>query len=60
MPIEFSVNIAYDDIYDDYATVNVKELLADIPSKMALTLVCHYTAQIHTERKESRFSIQGN
>ena len=57
MPIEYSVNIAYDDIYSDYATVDIKNLLKDIPTKMALTLVCHYTGQIHTQEKNPKFQI---
>ena len=58
MPIEYSVNIAYDDIYSDYGTVEVKDLIKDIPKKMALTLVCHYTAQIHTQEKNYRFQLR--
>ena len=57
MPIEYSVNIAYDDIYSDYATVDIKNLLKDIPTKMALILVCHYTGQIHTQEKNPRFQL---
>ncbi|MDH7462164.1 hypothetical protein QEG73_12775 [Chitinophagaceae bacterium 26-R-25] len=57
MPIEYSVNIAYDDIYSDYATVDIKDLLKDIPTKMALTLVCHYTGQIHTQEKNPKFQL---
>ncbi len=48
MPIELAVSIAYDNIYSDYETVNVAELIKDIPTKNALTLICHYTAQIHS------------
>lgn len=58
MPIEYSVNIAYDYIYNDYETVDIDALLADIPTKMALTLVCHYNAQIHTQEKNPRYQIQ--
>lgn len=57
MAVETSVNIAYNDIYDDYEAVNVKDLLQDIPTKMALTLVCHYTGQIHTQEKEPQFQL---
>ncbi len=58
MPIEYSVNIAYDDIYNDYEAVDIDALLADIPTKMALALVCHYNAQIHTQEKNPQFQIQ--
>jgi hypothetical protein len=58
MPIEYSINIAYDDIYSDYETVDVNALLADIPTKMALALVCHYNAQIHTQEKNPNFQLQ--
>lgn len=58
MPIEYSVSIAYDDIYPDYVTVDIKELIKNIPTAMALTLVCHYTGQIHTQEKNSKFQLQ--
>lgn len=58
MPIEYSVNIAYDDIYSDYSTVDVKELIKGIPTKIALTLVCHYTGQIHTQEKNPEFQVK--
>ncbi len=57
MPIEFSVNIAYDDIYSDYATVDINNLLKDIPTKMALIFVCHFTGQIHTQEKNPKFQL---
>ncbi len=57
MPIEYSVNIGYDDVYNDYATVNVLDLIKDIPTKMALTLICHFTGQIHTDEKNSEKQI---
>jgi hypothetical protein len=47
MPINFSVNLAYQDIYGDPAAVNPAALIATIPTKMALALVCHFTAQMH-------------
>src|SRR5205809_193076 len=58
MPIDFIVNIAYDEIYDDYEDVDVNVLLADIPTRMALEVVCHYTAQIHTHEKDRSFQIR--
>lgn len=58
MPIEYSVNIAYDDVYNDYDTVNVQELIADIPTRIGLELVCHYTAQIHAQEKNPHYQIE--
>jgi hypothetical protein len=58
MPIEYSVNIAYDDIYNDYETVDIDALLAEIPTSMALALVCHYNAQIHTQEKNPNFQLK--
>ncbi len=58
MPIEFSVNVAYDDIYDDYTTIDIDTLIIDIPTKMALALICHYSAQVHTQEKNPAYQIQ--
>jgi hypothetical protein len=48
MPVFYSVSLAYNDIYGDYTTINPKTLIDDIPMRMSLALVCHYTAQLHT------------
>ena len=57
MPIDYSINIAYDDIYNDYASVDIKELLKNTPTKMALVLICHYTGQIHTQEENHQFQL---
>jgi hypothetical protein len=58
MPIEFFVNIAYDDIYSDYAAVDVKQLVSTISTQKALILVCHYTGQMHTQEKNPMFQLK--
>ena len=58
MPVHYSVNLAYDDIYDDYATVNPTLLIGEIPTKMALALICHYTAQLHTVERNPQKQLE--
>lgn len=58
MQVEVITNVAYDDIYDDVDTVNVVDIIKDIPTKMALSLICHYTAQIHTKEDSLAFQIK--
>ena len=58
MPIEYSVNIGFSDVYDDYENINVVDLVRDIPTKMALTLICHHTSQIHTQEKNAQYQLQ--
>ena len=56
--MEFTVNICYEDVYDDLDEVNPGNLVAIIPTKMALTLVSHYTGQIHTMEKNSKIQLK--
>ena len=58
MGVDIFTNIAYDDIYDDYNTVDVVELVKSIPTRMALSLICHYTAQVHTKEDDLAFQVK--
>ncbi len=57
MPLDFAVNIAYQDLYEDIDAVDIDLLLSRIPTKMALTLIAHYTGQIHTIEKKRTKAI---
>jgi hypothetical protein len=47
-----SVSIAYENVFDDYERVNIKELLAGIPSKNSLEVLAYYMAQTHVKEDE--------
>lgn len=48
MPLQISVSLGYKVLFDDYESITVQELLADIPSITALEIISHFHAQIHT------------
>jgi hypothetical protein len=58
MPVHYSVNIAYQDVYDDFATIDTIALSNTVPTKMALELVAHFTAQIHTLERDPQLQIE--
>lgn len=58
MAIHVSINLSYSDIYPDYETVNVDNLLADIPTIDALVLISHYTAMLHTMEKSNAIQME--
>lgn len=58
MPIYVKENISYEDVYDDYQSVNPVDLIKGIPTKMALVLICHYTAQSHSLQEDHNKQIQ--
>lgn len=58
MSITHSVSVSYKDIFDDYDTVDIKTLLKSIPSKNALELIGHFSAQIHTKERDGRRQIE--
>lgn len=58
MPVQFSVSLAYDEVYDDYKKVDIKKLISDIPTSMALVITCHYTAQVHTSEEDTNLQLK--
>lgn len=50
--ITHQVSIAYKEIFDDYETVDIRTLLQGIPSRSALEIIAHCSAQIHTEERD--------
>ncbi|MHA8061462.1 hypothetical protein PQG22_09315 [Aquirufa beregesia] len=57
MGIEILRNISYEDIYSDYSKVNLKDLIKGIPTEVALILICHFSAQLHTQNDDSEFQL---
>ncbi|NOS90298.1 MAG: hypothetical protein HOP30_00095 [Cyclobacteriaceae bacterium] len=58
MKITAYVSIAYSNIFDDYDKIEIKTLLNNIPSKSALEVVGHFSAQIHSKERDSRRQIE--
>jgi hypothetical protein len=52
------VTLSYEDAFDDYEKVNIKELLAGIPSKNVLQIAGHFSAQIHTSSKDKELQLK--
>ena len=58
MGIQFSVSIGYRNIFDDYETVDIKELIKDIPTKNGLEIIGYFLAQLHTNEKDPKQQIE--
>lgn len=56
--MKFSVSITYKDLFDDYSTVDVKALLADIPTENAIPLITYFLAQIHIEKLDEKLQVE--
>lgn len=56
--MKFSVSITYKDLFDDYSTVDVKALLADIPTENAIPLITYFLAQIHLEKLDEKLQVE--
>lgn len=48
MPFQINTSIGYQDVFDDYDTVNLKKLIVDIPTKNALEIIGYFIVQLHT------------
>jgi hypothetical protein len=55
MPINYIVSIPYSDIYNDFDTVSIPELISDIPTQNSLIIIAHFTAMIHTQEDNSEY-----
>lgn len=51
------VSISYTDLFDDYETVNIQDLLREIPSRSALEVVCHFLGQLHTQERSHKHQL---
>jgi hypothetical protein len=56
--MKYSVSITYKDLFDDYDTVDVNSLLADIPTKNAIPLISYFLAQIHIEKLDEKLQVE--
>lgn len=56
--MKYSVSITYKDLFDDYDTVDVNSLLADIPTENAIPLISYFLAQIHLEKLDENLQVE--
>lgn len=56
--MKYSVSITYKDLFDDFSSVNVNELLADIPTKNSVQLISYFLAQIHIEKLDEKLQVE--
>lgn len=56
-PFQISVSVGYRDIFDDYETIDISELIKDIPTKNALEVLSFFMAQLHTIEREPEKQI---
>ncbi len=56
--MKYSVSITYKDLFDDYSTVDVNALLADIPTENAIPLITYFLAQIHLEKLDEKLQVE--
>jgi hypothetical protein len=56
--MKYSVSITYKDLFDDYSTVDVNALLADIPTKNSVQLIGYFLAQIHLEKLDEKLQVE--
>lgn len=48
MELTALVSISYDDVFDDFETVDIKKAISAIPTDNAIEILCYFQAQIHT------------
>jgi calcineurin-like phosphoesterase family protein len=58
MKIITVISLTYKDIFDDYESVDIKNILETIPSKSALEIIGHFSAQIHTKERDNDRQIE--
>ena len=56
--MKHNVSITYKDLFDDYSSVDINELIADIPTKNAVQLIGYSLAQIHIERLDEKLQVE--
>ncbi len=52
MSFQVSTSIGYKDIFDDYETTDIKDLINGIPTKNALEILSFFMAQLHTVERD--------
>jgi hypothetical protein len=56
--MKFNVSITYKDLFEDFSSVNEKDLIADIPSKDAIQLMSFFLAQIHLAHPDEALQVE--
>lgn len=56
--MKYSVSVTYKDLFDDYSSVKVNDLLSDIPTKNAIQLIGYFLAQIHIEKLDEKLQVE--
>jgi hypothetical protein len=54
MKLTTSVSLEYKKIFSDYDSTSIDILLAGVPSKKALEVICHFYAQMHTREQDTQ------
>ena len=58
MSFQALVNISYDDVFDDYESITIDELLREIPTYNAIEVLCYFMAQIHVNERDLKIQLQ--
>jgi hypothetical protein len=57
MDFQALVNISYDDVFDNYDSVNIAGLINEIPSYNAIEVLCFFMAQIHVNERDLEIQL---
>lgn len=52
------VAVGYKDLFDDYESVDIKELIKDIPTKNSLQILGYFMAQLHSNEREKNLQLE--
>lgn len=58
MDFQISVSIGYKDIFDDYESVEISELLDGIPTSNAIQIAGYFMAQLHTVERDASLQLE--
>ena len=53
-----SVAVGYKDLFDDYTSVSVEELIKDISTKNSLQILGYFMAQLHSREREQNLQLE--
>lgn len=56
--MKFSVSITYNDIFDDYDSVKIEDLIKDIPTTNSIELISFFLAQIHLAHPDEQLQVE--
>lgn len=52
------VAVGYKDLFDDYESVNLKELIKDLPTKNSLQILGYFMAQLHSNERDKYLQLE--